>query len=52
MRNKFHNYIENILSFYSTFFTRDITVFKYHSIHNDCNATKLIYFLNLYLPFP
>ena len=19
---------------------RDITVFKYHSIHNDCNATK------------
>ncbi len=22
MRNKFHNYIENMLSFYSTFFTR------------------------------
>ena len=22
MRNKFHNYIENILSFYSTFFTK------------------------------
>ena len=29
---------------YSTFIQpssqRDITVFKYHSIHNDCNATK------------
>ena len=40
MRNKFHNYIENVLSFYATFFTKDIIVFKYHSIHNDCNATK------------
>ena len=38
MRNKFHNYIENMLSFYSTFFTKGY--FKYHSIHNDCNVTK------------
>ena len=40
MRNKFHNYIENVLNFYSTFFTKGYYRFKYHSIHNDCNATK------------
>lgn len=32
MRNKFHNFIENFLSFYETFFTKGYYHFKYYPI--------------------
>lgn len=46
MRNKFHNFIENFLSFYETFFTKGYYYFKYYPIPSSISPFVKSYLIS------